>query len=268
MQSSGETGVFSDTHRAGTIELLCNMSSVLLQVVEPVPGAHSSSLPAALYRLLDPSANVDLPTAQRVRQQTMPMQCRSCSFCSLSCGWGAAVLSLHRSKPRSATALVLGYCTLQPCHRWPVELVMLLAAECVFGLETHRQPRTRHMAPQDSCIAQVCARGLDNRELDKLVGALGRSKATWRRALMLHEWLLGMGHTPDDRLCTTLMRVCAQHGQVRGPLAACQEFAGLCAGHPGAFATMVAWSSGFYGIPVPAGMLSTHRYFKQAATHT
>ena len=62
--------------------------------------------------------------------------------------------------------------------------------------------------------AQVCARGLDNRELDKLVGALGRSKATWRRALLLHEWLLGMGHTPDDRLCTTLMRVCAQHGQV------------------------------------------------------
>lgn len=29
-----------------------------------------------------------------------------------------------------------------------------------------------------------------NRELDKLVAALGRSKATWRRALALHEWLL------------------------------------------------------------------------------
>ena len=56
---------------------------------------------------------------------------------------------------------------------------------------------------------------LDNRELDKLVGALGRSRATWRRALLLHEWLLGLGHAPDDRLCTTLIRVCAQHGQVR-----------------------------------------------------
>lgn len=56
-------------------------------------------------------------------------------------------------------------------------------------------------------------RGLDNRELDKLVAALGRSKATWRRALLLHEWLLSMGHAPDDRLCTTLIRVCAQHGQ-------------------------------------------------------
>lgn len=30
---------------------------------------------------------------------------------------------------------------------------------------------------------------------------------------MLHEWLLSMGHVPDDRLCTTLMRVCATHGQ-------------------------------------------------------
>ena len=55
---------------------------------------------------------------------------------------------------------------------------------------------------------------LDNRELDKLVAALGRSKATWRRALVLHEWLLGLGHAPDDRLCTTLIRVCSQHGQV------------------------------------------------------
>jgi pentatricopeptide repeat protein len=53
----------------------------------------------------------------------------------------------------------------------------------------------------------------DNRELDKLVSALGRSKATWRRALVLHEWLLQIGHKADDRLCTTLIRVCAQHGQ-------------------------------------------------------
>lgn len=30
---------------------------------------------------------------------------------------------------------------------------------------------------------------LDNRELDKLVAALGRSKVTWRRAILLHEWL-------------------------------------------------------------------------------
>ena len=30
--------------------------------------------------------------------------------------------------------------------------------------------------------------------------------------MQLHEWLQGLGHVPDDRLCTTLMRVCSQHG--------------------------------------------------------
>ena len=55
-------------------------------------------------------------------------------------------------------------------------------------------------------MAQVAGRGLNNRELDKLVAALGRSKATWRRAVMLHDWLLSIGHHPDDRLCTTLIR--------------------------------------------------------------
>jgi pentatricopeptide repeat protein len=59
----------------------------------------------------------------------------------------------------------------------------------------------------------------DNRELDKLVAALGRTKQTWRRALALHEWLLQSGHRADDRLCTTLIRVCAQHGQATTALA-------------------------------------------------
>jgi len=60
---------------------------------------------------------------------------------------------------------------------------------------------------------RVDLRLLDNRELDKLVSQLGRNKATWRRALLLHEWLVEAGHIPDDRLCTTLIRVCGQHGQ-------------------------------------------------------
>ena len=55
-------------------------------------------------------------------------------------------------------------------------------------------------------MLQVTGRGLNNRELDKLFAALGRSKATWRRALVLHDWLLSIGHHPDDRLCTTLIR--------------------------------------------------------------
>lgn len=45
---------------------------------------------------------------------------------------------------------------------------------------------------------------LDNRELDKLVGTLGRSKATWRRSLVLSQWLQESGHALDDRLCTTV----------------------------------------------------------------
>ena len=53
---------------------------------------------------------------------------------------------------------------------------------------------------------QVSAHRLNNKELDKLVGALGRSKVTWRRALLLHDWLQSIGHPPDDRLCTTLIR--------------------------------------------------------------
>ena len=45
---------------------------------------------------------------------------------------------------------------------------------------------------------------LDNRELDKLISTLGRNKATWRRALVLNEWLQDSGHALDDRLCTTV----------------------------------------------------------------
>lgn len=50
----------------------------------------------------------------------------------------------------------------------------------------------------------VPAGSLDNRELDKLVGTLGRNKATWRRALVLSQWLQESGHVLDDRLCTTV----------------------------------------------------------------
>ena len=72
----------------------------------------------------------------------------------------------------------------------------------------------------------VTLRDADNRELDKLVAALGRNRATWRRALALHEWLLQAGHRADDRLCTTLIRVCAQHGQAGSAL---QLYDWMCA---------------------------------------
>ena len=52
---------------------------------------------------------------------------------------------------------------------------------------------------------KVDKRALDNRELDKLVANLGRNKSTWRRALQLHEWLLGLGPAPDDRCVPDLL---------------------------------------------------------------
>lgn len=45
---------------------------------------------------------------------------------------------------------------------------------------------------------------LDNWKLDKLVLSLSANKATWRRSLLLFEWLKAAGHQLDDRLCTTV----------------------------------------------------------------
>lgn len=72
-------------------------------------------------------------------------------------------------------------------------------------------------AQEPRLILQITGRGLNNRELDKLVGALGRSKATWRRALLLHDWLQSVGHHPDDRLCTTLIRYVVLPSQESSP---------------------------------------------------
>ena len=45
---------------------------------------------------------------------------------------------------------------------------------------------------------------------EKVIGSSPNARFVCR-ALHLHEWLLSLGHLPDDRLCTTLMRVCSQH---------------------------------------------------------
>ncbi|PNH05481.1 hypothetical protein TSOC_008251 [Tetrabaena socialis] len=60
---------------------------------------------------------------------------------------------------------------------------------------------------------------LDNWKLDKLVLSLSANKATWRRSLVLFEWLKAAGHRMDDRLCTTLIRVCSDHGDAVSALA-------------------------------------------------
>ncbi len=49
---------------------------------------------------------------------------------------------------------------------------------------------------------------LDNWKLDKLVLSLSANKATWRRSMVLFEWLKGVGHAMDDRLCTTVRPWC------------------------------------------------------------
>ena len=74
-------------------------------------------------------------------------------------------------------------------HALPEELLRLADAQAPVALPP---PHT------------VPAGSLDNRELDKLVGTLGRNKATWRRALVLSQWLQETGHVLDDRLCTTV----------------------------------------------------------------
>ncbi|GAX83171.1 hypothetical protein CEUSTIGMA_g10597.t1 [Chlamydomonas eustigma] len=60
---------------------------------------------------------------------------------------------------------------------------------------------------------------LNNRKLDRLVSKLGRSKDTWRRSLVLFEWLKTIGHVMDDRLTTTVMRLCADNGDPSSALA-------------------------------------------------
>eukprot|EP00775_Hariotina_reticulata_P008334 gene8334-8519_t len=90
---------------------------------------------------------------------------------------------------------------LQPSNRaLPDELLQLANASAPIVLP----------APSN-----VPAGSLDNRQLDKLVGTLGRNKATWRRAVVLLQWLQDIGHVLDDRLCTTLIRVCSEHGQAQ-----------------------------------------------------
>eukprot|EP00890_Picochlorum_soloecismus_P006443 jgi/Picsp_1/67/NSC_00067-R1_pentatricopeptide repeat-containing protein len=51
----------------------------------------------------------------------------------------------------------------------------------------------------------------DNAALDRLISALGRHRATWQRSLLVYCWLRDSGHEFDDRLCASLIRICAKH---------------------------------------------------------
>ena len=102
-QDLGETGVMGVKYWGG--QNIAPQSSVCpSQVVEPTPGAHSSSLPAALYRLLDPSANVDLPTAQRVRQ----LICALAAACLVMSGhWSNSCTTSYAAAPWVRLACVI-----------------------------------------------------------------------------------------------------------------------------------------------------------------
>ncbi|KAK2080415.1 hypothetical protein QBZ16_000268 [Prototheca wickerhamii] len=99
----------------------------------------------------------------------------------LSGGSGAVVASLSASRQASAARLAMG---LGPADAH------------------HLEGRGRRAPPL----------------LDKLVTALGRQGPLWRRALDLLPWLLATGHPLDDRLCTSVLRLAAQRGDLPSAL--------------------------------------------------
>lgn len=57
-----------------------------------------------------------------------------------------------------------------------------------------------------------------NAALDRISMALAKHKATWRRSLLLFDWLLENGHEVDERLCATMIRICTNRGEPRRAL--------------------------------------------------
>lgn len=53
-----------------------------------------------------------------------------------------------------------------------------------------------------------------NLSLDKVVLTLGRHRATWRRAILLYDWLVDNGHEFDERLCASVIRICTNRGEI------------------------------------------------------
>lgn len=53
-----------------------------------------------------------------------------------------------------------------------------------------------------------------NLSLDKVILTLGRHQATWKRAILLFDWLVEHGHDFDERLCASVIRICTNNRQV------------------------------------------------------
>ena len=72
--------------------------------------------------------------------------------------------------------------------------------------------------PEDPAMSKTSSQ-LQNWQLDKLLCQLGGNKATWKRGMMLFEWLKASGHPMDNRLCTTIIRLSADNGDAVGAMA-------------------------------------------------
>ena len=55
---------------------------------------------------------------------------------------------------------------------------------------------------------------ITSRQMDQLITRLGKTRTTWRRCLVLFEWLKALPSPSsifDERLCATLIRICSRH---------------------------------------------------------
>ena len=61
-----------------------------------------------------------------------------------------------------------------------------------------------------------------NAALDRIIATMSKHRATWRRSVLLFDWLVEHGHDVDDRLCATVIRLCTNRGD---PMKAIEVYA-------------------------------------------
>ncbi|EFJ51366.1 hypothetical protein VOLCADRAFT_57174 [Volvox carteri f. nagariensis] len=152
-------------------------------------------------------------------------------------GSNRVTVTVHTAAPPSAPASAVGSGSSAALSKrasatgLPAQLLALRDPACPVSL------------PPPGGLPASCL-PLDNWKLDKLVLALSANKATWRRSLLLFEWLKAAGHQLDDRLCTTLIRVCSDHGDAVSALAVYDWMTGsTAAGGAGLEATAYTYTA-------------------------
>ncbi len=81
---------------------------------------------------------------------------------------------------------------------------------------------SRLMDPSVTPDLPVSATGLsreNNAALDRIIGTMAKHRATWRRSVLLFDWLVEHGHDVDERLCATVIRLCTSRGDPAKALA-------------------------------------------------